>query len=223
MSPELARYVYESLARGADRARVAETLLAHGWSAPVVRKLLDRYAGVDELGVPVPAPRMAAHHLARDLFLYLLAFVSLVLASTALGKLLFELIRARLPDATGNDYSENGMLWGVAQLLVAFPAYTALSWRIGRDAKAHPEKRDAFVRKLMIYLILAITACVALGDLVAVLYGFLRGELTLRFGLETLVVLGISLLIFAYYLGETRRDDRLVRHATVPEGAPDAP
>jgi len=49
-----------------------------------------------------------------------------------------------------------------------------------------------------------IAACVALGDGIAFLSDFLRGALTMRYVLDTLVVLVLSGGVFAYYLTDLR-------------------
>ena len=56
----------------------------------------------------------------------------------------------------------------------------------------------------MTYVTLLFAAAVLLGDLVAVIYAFLSGDLTVQFALKALVVAGIAGGIFGYY----RRDGR---------------
>lgn len=220
MSLELKQYIKEALGRGANRDALIRTLSQSGWSEGVIQKTLDQFVGVDDYGVPIPAPRMQAHQIARDLFIYLLVLVTLSMNALALGGLLFDLINHYLPDAAGgyNDYWGRNINWAIAQLIVAFPVFSLLTRLIQRDVTQHPEKRESLIRKLLIYFILGLTAIVGLGDLVSTLTTFLQGELTLRFMLKALVVLGISLLIFVYYLYEMRRDDALVRRDAGEEG-----
>jgi uncharacterized protein YacL len=213
MSRELKHYIQDALGRGASREAIIRTLNDSGWSDGVIRKTLDQFSGVDPFGVPIPAPRMQAHQIARDLFIYLLILVTLGMNAFALGGLLFDLINHHIPDAAANEYHyrNSSVSWAIAQLVVAFPVFTWLMRLVQRDVDNHPEKRESLIRKLMIYLILGITAIVSLGDLIAVLTTFLEGEITWRFTAKALVVLGISMLIFTGYLFEMRRDDALVR------------
>lgn len=212
MSLELKQYIKEALAHGASRDEISKTLTESGWADNVVQKTLDQFVGVDGRGVPVPAPRMQAHQIARDLCWYLLVFVTLSMSAFALGGLVFDLINRTFPDAASHTYHHSGSIsWAIAQLAIAFPVYTWLTRLVQRDVGQHPEKRESLIRKLMIYFILAITAVVSLGDLVCVLTTFLEGELTLRFTAKAATVLGISALIFIYYLTEMRRDDALVK------------
>lgn len=214
MSLELKQYIKDSLSRGASRDEIEQTLGQSGWSDGVIQKTLDQFVGVDAQGVPIPAPRMQAHQIARDLFIYMLILVTLSMNACALGGLLFELINRYIPEAgrLSHYYGYGGGInWAIAQLIVAFPAFTLLTRLVQKDVSQHPEKRESLIRKLLIYFILGITAVVSLGDLVSTLTTYLQGDVTLRFLLKALVVLGISLLIFIYYLFEMRRDDNLVR------------
>src|SRR5262249_18604166 len=66
------------------------------------------------------------------------------------------------------------------------------------------------VRKWLTYMALVIAACVFIGDLIAALTYFLRGEMTSRFLAKTFVVLAISGGVFFYYYGGLRRSERSV-------------
>lgn len=213
MSQELKKYIQDALGRGASQAEIAKTLGDSGWSDGVIQKTMDQFAGVDAYGVPVPAPRMQAHQIARDLCIYVLTFVTLSMSACALGGLLFDIINRWLPDAANqyHDFNNSGVNWAIAQLVIAFPVYGWLSNVVNREVNRHPEKRESLIRKLLIYFIVVITAIVGLGDLVTTLYTFLSGEITMRFVMKALVVLGISGTVFLYYLAEMKRDDALVR------------
>lgn len=216
MSQELKQYIKAALEQGADRGQITSTLTGSGWAESVVLKTLEQFVGVDAHGVPIPAPRMQAHQIARDIFVYTLILVTLGLSAFALGGLLFNLIERYVPDAvTGGYYRQRimdrGISWAIAQLLIAFPAYTGLSYWVQKDVQQFPQKRESLIRKLLIYGILGITAVVGLGDLIATLTTYLQGDMSTRFALKALVVLGLSALVFVYYLFEMRRDDVLVR------------
>ena len=217
MSLELKQYIKEALSQGASRDEISETLARSGWADAVIAKTLEQFVGVDGHGVPIPAPRMQAHQIARDLCVYSLILITLSLNSFALGALLFEFIDRYVKDvADATSYGDWGgwqVSWAIAQLLVAFPVFSILSYLVQRDVTKQPEKRESLIRKLMIYFILVLTAIVGLGDLIQCLTIFLQGEMTFRFLAKAGVVLGITQLIFGYYLFEMRRDDTLVRRA----------
>lgn len=212
MSSELKRYVEKSLSKGASKEAIRTTLLQSGWASDVVVKTLDQYVSVDPYGVPVPAPRMQAHQLARDIFVYLLSFITVMMSSWALGALIFNAINNTFPDPSVHGYhNDHHINWAIAQLIVTFPLFAGLTFWIHQDLSRHPEKRESLVRKLMIYFILLIAAMVGLGDLVTVLDFYLNGETSMRFMAKAVTVLGISGILFAYYLQEVRQDDRLVK------------
>ncbi len=218
MSKELQTFIERSLERGVEKDVIRDTLVASGWSGKVVDKILMQYAGISAQGLVIPAPRMQSHQIAQDLFLYLLSLVTLGITAFATGSLLFAQINHLLVDPTlamrdrQNDWSIN---LAIAEILIAFPLYTWLAVHIGRDVERSPQKRESLIRKLMIYLILVISAITAIGDLIAVLTQLLSGEMTLRFLAKALVVLGISLIIFIFYLYEVKKDDALVRERLV--------
>lgn len=211
MSKELNTYIQSALEKGSDKSNIEDTLVEAGWAPEVVRKTMVQYAGVDSHGVIIPAPRFGIHHIIRDIFVYLLIFITLSMASYALGSLLFNLIDYFFPDAVVNTYHHNTS-WAIAQLVVTSPVYLWLSLWLGKDVSMYPQKRESLVRKMLIYFILLITAVIGIGDLIFVITKFLDGELSTRFLLQSMTVVGISSSVFSYYLFEMRRDDLLTKN-----------
>jgi hypothetical protein len=92
----------------------------------------------------------------------------------------------------------------VATLVITFPFFVWVTRYLKKDVIAHPEKRELRIRKWLLYLTLFIAGIVVIGDLVALVYSFLQGELTLRFILKILSIFLIAGSIFYYYLNEVR-------------------
>lgn len=153
---------------------------------------------------------MESKQLPRDVFLYLLMIVALGMSAINFGTLLFQFINLYVPDALnmiGYDYSSsylNTIRWTLASIVVAFPVFVWVTRFLKRDIIANPEKRELKIRKWLIYLTLFVAGVVVLGDLIALVYSFLQGELTLRFALKVLSILLVSGSIFWYYLREVR-------------------
>lgn len=209
MSLELKQYIREALTSGASLEEVVDTLTGAGWAEPVVRKTLEQFAGVDSRQVPIPAPRMQAHQLARDLFVYILILMTLTSTALALGHLLFDLINQSFHE---NRYGYgDASLGSMALLIVTFPVFSLLSLFVQKDIAQFPQKRESIIRKLLIYTILAVTVIITLSDLTLVLHGFLKGDLSTPFLLRSAVVIGIALLIFANYFVEMKQDDAIIR------------
>lgn len=211
MSKPLQHYIHQSLGHGTPKAAIRQTLVQAGWADDVVGKMLDQYTGTDAHGVPIPAPKAAAHHLARDLFLYALMYVTLGVSVCSLGALLFDWANQLIPDPLhAHAYREN-LNWAIACLAIAFPVFLGMNRWVNTSIRDNPEKRESFVRKLMIYWMLIQTAVVSLCDLIWAVTAFLNGDLAANAIAHTAIILGICAAIFGYYLGEVKKDDRLIQ------------
>lgn len=144
----------------------------------------------------------------KDVFTHLLAVITLYISAVSFGALLFEFINRRFPDplifyAAG---STGAIRWAIASLVIVFPVYVWLSWFIAKDIAANPVKREFKIRKWLLYFTLFLAAVVIIGDLIALIYNFLGGDLTARFLLKILAVLFIAAAVFGYYLWNLRSE-----------------
>lgn len=204
---DLLGFVYKALDRGSSRSEIRAVLGRAGWSNDEIEKALTAYAEVD---FPIPVPRPRPYVSARDAFIYLVIFTTLAVSAFHFGSLVFELIDRAFPDPLDEGsagYSVNAVRRAIAALVVAFPIYVALSYRVTAALRRDPTKRASKVRKWLTYMTLFIAAAVLVGDLTAVIYSLLSGELTTRFILKALTVVLIAGLIFGYYLWELREDN----------------
>lgn len=148
----------------------------------------------------------------RDVFLHLLAIITLYFSTINFGVLLFQYINLWLPDPL-NDFpsridAARGLIrWAVAALIIVFPVYLWLNRFLGKELERLPEKKELRTRKWLLYFTLFVAALVVIGDLVRLIYSFLQGELTLRFILKILVVFIIAAAVFSYYLWSLRRGE----------------
>jgi hypothetical protein len=146
---------------------------------------------------------------AKDTFLYLLAFSTLGTWTIGVGSLMFTLIDRWITDPLSSysvSYSDSySIASSMASLLVAFPIYLFVMRLIMADVERYPEKMDDGVRKWLTYVALFMAASVVIGDLVATLAFFLRGELTSRFLAKAVTVIVISGGVFWYYLGSLKK------------------
>jgi hypothetical protein len=146
----------------------------------------------------------------KDVFSYLLAIAMLYVAVISFLTLLFQYINFWLPDQLDFYFSgsTSTVLRSTASLIVVWPVYILMTWLLDKDAKIHVEKREIKVRKWLLYLTLFISAVTIIIDLITLIYNFLGGELSLRFGLKVLVVLLVAAGVFGYYLWDIRRDGK---------------
>lgn len=203
-SEDLAVFVREALARDIPRQRIEAALLEAGWPREKVARALGAFAEVD---FPLPVPRPQPYLSAREAFLYLLLFTTLFLSAFHLGAILFELIEKAFPDPALSEFSPRALRWSVSYVLVAFPMYLFLTVRQERELRGDPAKRASKVRKWLTYLTLFVAAGFLVGDLVAVIFHFLEGELTVRFLLKILVVAVLAGTVFGYYLRDLRKEE----------------
>lgn len=147
---------------------------------------------------------------ALDVFVYLGIFISLIVSVTNIIQILFTAIERKFTDVLEMgqyiDMYGSDMRMAIASLVVMFPIYLILSMYVSRDIRKYLYKRDLFIRKMFIYTTLFVTACTLIGALVATIYTYLGGELTIRFGLKALTVLVIAGAVCGYYLYALRRD-----------------
>ncbi len=131
------------------------------------------------------------------------------MSSISLITLLFQIINTAYPDALYSGYYvdpySGGIRWAIASLIIIFPLYLLLSWLLGRDYKAVPEKRTLGVKKWLTFITLFLTGVAIATDLVVLINSFLGGEITTRFTLKVLAVLVVTGFIFGYYLWDLRR------------------
>ena len=147
---------------------------------------------------------------ALDVFVYVGIFISLIVSITNIVQILFAAIERKFTDVleVGQyvDIYGSDMRMAFASLIVAFPIYIGLSMYASRDISKFLYKRDLLIRKIFMYVTLFVTALSLLGSLVATIYTYLGGELTVRFGLKALTVFVVALAVGGYYLYALRRD-----------------
>lgn len=151
-------------------------------------------------------PSGKAKTTARDFFLYLAAVITLYASVVSLINLLFTVINTAFPDELSYyvDPYSYGLRMSVATLIIIFPLYLILMRIVNRDVEQFPERRDIGVRRWLTFLTLFLTGAAIVVDLIVLINTFLGGEITTRFVLKVLVVLGVTGMVFGYYLYELR-------------------
>lgn len=205
---ELRDFVRDALTAGRERREIAGALTQAGWGESEVEDAMSTFA--DTPFTP-PVPRPTSKLSARDAFLYLLMFSSLGLTAWYFGSLMFDLIDAAIADPLANggtdQWRNRSIRWAVAALIPAFPLYLWLARKTEREAAAEPRRRKSPVRRWLTYMTLFLAAVTILGDVMALIYQFLNGDLTIRVLLKIAVVGVIAAVIFSYYLKSAQRDE----------------
>lgn len=203
----LVEFVKAALERGESRGRIREVLKKAGWPDDQVESALGAFAETD---FPVPVPRPRSYGSAREAFLYIVYFSLLGMIATQVGSLAFSWIDRqfadKLTDATYYySYAATGMRWSVASLLVGYPIFVFLGWRLAATKRKDPERRRSRVHAWLTYVTLIFAAGALIGDLVAVVFQFLNGELGVRFAAKAAVVGVISAAILWNYSRDVER------------------
>lgn len=205
---DLTDFVRAALARAVPRTEIETALRKAGWTADQTRSALAGFADSD---FPIPVPRPRPYLDAREAFVYLILFSTLYMSAFHLGNLLFDIINAAFPDpadpAQMQAYRRTSMRWSISWVIVAFPVFLYISRLVGREVAADPNKRRSKVRRWLTYLTLFIASGAITGDVVALVYNLLGGEITVRFLLKVLVVAFIAGSTFWYYLTDIRREE----------------
>src|ERR1051325_8350145 len=117
LSADLVDFVKESLHRGVPRADVEQVLLRAGWPAEQVRRALHSFSDI-EFAIPVPRPVPSVS--ARDTFMYVGVFATLILSRYNVGDLLFELIDRGFPDPAARAFPQStlqAVRWSLSSLI----------------------------------------------------------------------------------------------------------
>lgn len=150
----------------------------------------------------------------RDVFLHLLAVVTLYVSVVAFITLWWQYINILFPDLLKHqDYYSYTNYYeplriAMAALIIVFPVHIIISWLIGREFKSDPEKREIRIRKWLWYITLFVSAITIIVDLIILVNNFLKGDLSAQFFLKVIVVLVVAAAVFGYYLWDLRHREK---------------
>ena len=209
----LGGYVSDRVRAGASKAEIKEELLAVGWSDEEADAAYRE--GVIALGIPLPSagtrPVLMRKSSTVDIIINLFSFILLGIVATAFGTLLFGIIEQTFPDALAGSSAVSvsgamdGIHYAIAALLIGFPLYVGalrIWFRKFREDEGRTESR---LSQWLTYLVLLIASVTIVGDLIAVVFTFLQGEITWRFFLKALTISGIAGVIFGFYYFERKK------------------
>ena len=200
-SDELADFVRTGLAAGRAPDELAGALGQAGWGPREVADALNAWAP-GPAGMP-PVPRPRPYVSAREALVYGLLFLLLGSICWHVAMLGFRIIDSLLPEI-GELYPPpaSSMRWNIATLIPTVPLFLWLNRRVATATAGDPSQRRSLVRKWFASITLLLAALALLGDVVAVVYALLDGELTLRFVAKAALIAVIGGLAFAYYRDE---------------------
>lgn len=207
-------FVAQKVKEGVSSEEIKNQLHAVGWSDGEIEQA---YAsGLAEAGIPVPVSGdekiFSKKSSVAEIIVNIFSFVVLGAIAISLGVLLFQVIGHYFKDPFSeiNYYgsrkiSTSAIHYSIAVLIVSFPMYY-FSMRFWFKKFREDEGRvESRLTKWITYIVLLAVAVTIVGDLIAVLFGFLQGEMTTRFFLKALTILVISGGIFGFYYLERKK------------------
>lgn len=158
--------------------------------------------------IPYSMPKKSLKTSPRDVFLYLLAIITLYVSIWRFIAMIFEYIQILFPDEVPLYFTQSSteIRASMAALIVVFPVYIGITWFLRKNIISHPEKRELWARKWLLHLTLFLAAVTIGVDLIILVNNFLNGELTVRFALKVLTVFIVAVTVFGYYFWDLKRD-----------------
>lgn len=198
-SDDLSEFVRCGLSSGRSCDELAAALAQAGWSGREAAEALEGWTVAP--GLP-PVPRPRAYVSAREALVYGLLFLLLLFICWHITMLGFQVIDSTLPGlAERYPPSPSALRWNMAALIPAVPLFLWLNRRVARDTVREAGRRS-LVRKWFAAITLLLASLALLGDLVAVIYSALNGELTARFLAKAVLIAVIGGLAFAWWRDE---------------------
>ncbi len=145
-------------------------------------------------------------------FYYLLSLVALIFMAIATGQIIFQIINQGLPDIFGQygtDFSSDVLKFAISAILIASPVFYIVSNLINKHLFRGEIEKDSGIRRWLTYFILLVSAVIIIVFLIVTINNFLDGEWTSKFLLKMLTVIGISAIVFSFYLYDIRRAEVL--------------
>ncbi|MFH0912345.1 MAG: DUF5671 domain-containing protein [Patescibacteria group bacterium] len=140
------------------------------------------------------------YNFARDGFIYLLNYATLLVSSVGMNFILKGIINHYVPDALeGIGFLSSSNLVGfLAAVIIAFPIFLYVNYLANKMLGAGKMIHDTGVRRWLLYITLVVVILVIIWQLIALLLFYLNGNLALRFALHTLVTLLIASAVLWY-------------------------
>lgn len=145
----------------------------------------------------------------KDVFLHLLAIVTLYTSGISFLVLVFQYVNILFPDILSGYYyvdsAYGAIRWSISSLVVVFPVYLLTMRHLNRSYENTPSKRNLRIRRWLIYFTIFAAALILIGDIVTLINNLLGGELTIRFLLKVGAVAFVTGSVFGYYLWDVKR------------------
>ncbi|MBI5405433.1 hypothetical protein HY972_00125 [Candidatus Kaiserbacteria bacterium] len=144
----------------------------------------------------------------KDFFLWAGAMVAFYWSVIAFIFLIFDYISYALPNPLAyypSDPYQSGISSEMASIIVLLPLALVLLRIIRKDIVRDPSRKEIWVRRWALILILFVAGVAMAGDFITLLTSFLSGEdMTLAFLLKVLVVFLVAGGVFLHFIADFR-------------------
>jgi len=213
----LTEYIASARQQNLSDSVIKQNLISAGWDENSVNGALG-ISVPSPLTVPAPPARSSQSQTdsfwSWDSFEHVLLFLSFYTLIISIGITLYYFVDKLFPLAkttynysfTSYDYSSSILSGVLSAIIVSFPLFSFFFLNIISRTKQNPELRHILARKRLIYITLIVTFIIMLQNLISVLNSFLTGNLVSNSLAHFVVIIGLSLVVFLYYLNLVSED-----------------
>jgi len=144
------------------------------------------------------------YNYARDGFIYILSYATLLIAAVAFNNLVKGLVGHIIPDASQQydffDINNSALVGYLAALIIAFPIFVYLNYYANKMLGQGRMRRETGVRNWLIYITLAVVILVIVFQLITIFNSYFGGELISRFLINALITIAIAVAVLFYQL-----------------------
>jgi hypothetical protein len=194
----LSDFVRDGLRAGHSPDELRTALERAGWSGAEIDAALTVWID-GGLRLPVPRPRSSVS--GRELVVFALFAITLVVVIWHLVQLSFALIEIWLPDPDSprGGWAHGSIRWSVSTLIVVLPLFAWLTWRVETPSRGEPGRGRSPIEMRFGALAMLLAILVLIGDAVAVIYAGLSGDLTVQFLAKAMVVAVVAGLLIGWF------------------------
>ncbi|MFH0905317.1 MAG: DUF5671 domain-containing protein [bacterium] len=142
------------------------------------------------------------YNYARDGFVYLLSYATLLISSVGANFLLKAIVDRFVPDALQNTgasaMADEAIIGFMAAVLIGFPIFVYLNFVANRMLKTGRMRVDSGVRNWLLYITMVVVILIIIWQIIQLFIGFLNGALAIRFIIHVLITLAIAATVLGY-------------------------
>lgn len=193
-TPELNKFIQESLEKGKSKEEIRQSLVDRGWDPKDIDSALDKQEKQDDLLPPPPPPGHGVNdyrHLSNPLnsIVYIISFILVLTAiysgMSAYGAGVDYYLEpsnknngwfASSSYSTSDESLYQTLSLSLATFIISLPIYLLSVWFLRSDENKRPILRKSWSRKFSAFLVILSTFGYCLGSLISLVYTTILGE-----------------------------------------------